>query len=58
MRLQAGLSFWRGEAEPAILISRLLSRMRGTYVASIRYSIRLDSHNAKNAIWSRNLYHS
>ena len=41
MRLQAGLSFWRGEDEPAIQISRLVSRMRGTYVASIC----LDFHN-------------
>ena len=46
-------SYCGRQEEPAILISRLLLRMRRMYVASIRLHLTKNERNAQNAIWSR-----
>ena len=46
-------SYCGRQEEPAILISRLLLRMRRMYVASIRLDLTKNERNAQNAIWSK-----
>ena len=46
-------SYCGWQEEPAILISRLLLRMRRMYVASIRLDLTKNERNAQNALWSR-----
>ena len=46
-------SYCGRQEEPAILISRLLLRMRRIYVASIRLDLTKNERNAQNAIWSK-----
>ena len=46
---------WGRQEERAILISRLLLRMRHMYVASIGLDSIKNEWNAENAIWSRTM---